>query len=67
VPEVIEDGVTGFIVDNEEQAIMAVNALGRLDRRVICTRFKERFTSSRMAKDYEARYRELVARMRGPS
>ncbi|WLB54723.1 glycosyltransferase family 4 protein [Bradyrhizobium japonicum] len=67
VPEVIEDGVTGLIVDNEEQAIRAVNALGRLDRRVIRIRFEERFTSSRMAKEYEARYRELVARVRGPS
>ena len=34
VPEVVEDGVTGFIVDGEEQAIGAVNDLGRLDRRV---------------------------------
>jgi glycosyltransferase involved in cell wall biosynthesis len=67
VPEVIEDGVTGFIVDNEEQAIRAVNELGRLDRRVVRTRFEERFISSRMAKDYEALYGELVARARGPS
>jgi glycosyltransferase involved in cell wall biosynthesis len=63
VPEVIEDGVTGFIVDNEEQAIRAVNELGRLDKRAVRARFEERFTSSRMAKDYEARYRELVARV----
>jgi glycosyltransferase involved in cell wall biosynthesis len=31
VPEVVEDGVTGFIVDNEEQAVRAVGDLGRLD------------------------------------
>ena len=33
VPEVVEDGVTGFIVENEEQAVRAVGELGRLDRR----------------------------------
>jgi glycosyltransferase involved in cell wall biosynthesis len=61
VPEVVEDGVTGFIVDNEEQAIRAVNELGRLDRRVIRARFEERFAASRMANEYERRYRELLA------
>lgn len=61
VPEVIEDGVTGFIVDGEEDAIRAVRELPRLDRRVIRSRFEERFTAVRMAKEYEARYRELVA------
>ena len=61
VPEVIEDGVTGFIVDGEEEAIRAVRELPRLDRRIIRARFEERFTAFRMAREYEARYRELVA------
>jgi glycosyltransferase involved in cell wall biosynthesis len=61
VPEVIEDGVTGFIVDGEEEAIRAVCELPRLDRRTIRARFEERFTAVRMASAYEARYRELVA------
>ena len=61
VPEVIEDGVTGFIVDGEEDAVRAVRDLPRLDRRVIRARFEERFTAVRMAREYEARYRELVA------
>ena len=60
VPEVIEDGVTGFIVDGEEQAIEAVREAGRLDRRKVRARFEERFVASRMAKEYEARYRELT-------
>ena len=60
VPEVIEDGVTGFIVDGEEEAIRAVRELPRLDRRIIRARFEERFTAVRMAREYEARYRELV-------
>jgi hypothetical protein len=62
VPEVVEEGVTGFIVDDEEQAIRAVNDLGRLDRRVVRARFEERFAASRMAKEYECRYRELLDR-----
>ncbi|MET4218194.1 glycosyltransferase involved in cell wall biosynthesis [Bradyrhizobium sp. LB14.3] len=62
VPEVVEDGVTGFIVDGEEQAIRVVKELRRLDRRVVRARFEERFVASRMANDYETRYRELVAR-----
>jgi glycosyltransferase involved in cell wall biosynthesis len=61
VPEVIEDGVTGFIVDDEEDAVRAVSELPRLDRRVIRARFEERFTAIRMAREYETRYRELVA------
>jgi glycosyltransferase involved in cell wall biosynthesis len=38
VPEVVEDGVTGFIVENEEEAVAAVGQLGRLDRRTIALR-----------------------------
>jgi glycosyltransferase involved in cell wall biosynthesis len=60
VPEVIEDGVTGFIVDGEEDAVRAVRELPRLDRRVIRARFEQRFTADRMAREYTARYRELV-------
>ncbi|MGX4803161.1 glycosyltransferase family 4 protein [Bradyrhizobium guangdongense] len=60
VPEVVEDGVTGFIVDGEEQAIAAVNEVGRLDRRRVRARFEERFAASRMASEYERQYRELA-------
>ena len=61
VPEVVENGVTGFIVEDAEAAIEAVNDLGRLDRRAIRARFEERFAASRMAREYERRYRELTA------
>jgi glycosyltransferase involved in cell wall biosynthesis len=61
VPEVVEDGVTGFVVEGEEQAIRAVNELGRLDRRRVRARFEERFAASRMAREYESQYRELAA------
>jgi glycosyltransferase involved in cell wall biosynthesis len=61
VSEVVEHGVTGFIVGNEEEAVRAVGALPRLDRRAIRARFEERFSARRMARDYEAQYRKLVA------
>jgi hypothetical protein len=51
---------TGFIVDGEEDAVRAVREVSRLDRRAIRARFEERFTAVRMAREYEARYRELV-------
>ena len=61
VPEVIEEGVTGFIVENEKQAIAAVHRLEQLDRRKIRSRFEERFSARRMAKEYEGLYRRLAA------
>ncbi|MBR0800959.1 glycosyltransferase family 4 protein [Bradyrhizobium jicamae] len=61
VPEVVEHGVTGFIVENEAQAIEAVRDLGRLDRRKVRARFEERFSASRMAREYELQYRVLSA------
>jgi glycosyltransferase involved in cell wall biosynthesis len=62
VPEVLEDGVTGFIVDGEEQAIKAVKEAGRLDRSRIRARFEERFAAGRMARQYEESYRKLIGR-----
>ncbi|RQH09495.1 glycosyltransferase family 4 protein [Bradyrhizobium sp. RP6] len=66
VPEVVEDGVTGFIVEGAAQAIEAVKEVVRLDRRKVRARFEERFVASRMAKEYEARYRELTSQARRP-
>src|SRR5262245_7851206 len=62
VPEVIDDGITGRIVDTEEQAATALAEVLALDRRAIRRRFEERFTSSRMAKDYVSIYRALRRR-----
>jgi glycosyltransferase involved in cell wall biosynthesis len=59
VPEVIDDGVTGRIVDTEEQAVSALEEILAFDRRAIRRRFEERFTSTRMAKDYVSIYRAL--------
>jgi glycosyltransferase involved in cell wall biosynthesis len=60
VPEVIDDGVTGFIVEDETGAIGAVDRLGHLSRAKIRQRFEERFTSRRMAQDYLSVYRSLT-------
>ena len=62
VPEIVEDGVTGFIVDNEEEAAQAASQVSRLDRAQVRRAFEERFTARRMAEDYLNVYRRLIAR-----
>jgi glycosyltransferase involved in cell wall biosynthesis len=59
VPEVIEEGVTGFIVDSVEQAVAAVEEAQYLDRARVRQRFEERFSARRMANDYLALYESL--------
>ena len=59
IPEIIEDGVTGKIVDTEEGAIAALSQILSYDRRAVRQRFEERFTAARMAKDYMSTYRKL--------
>lgn len=52
VPEVVDDGVTGLIVDDELEAVAAVKRVSALDRRGVRKRFEERFTAQRMVNDY---------------
>ena len=59
VPEVIDDGVTGFIVDNESEAVAAVNRLGAINRSEVRSAFEQRFTVERMAMAYLSVYRNL--------
>ncbi|MBV8819140.1 MAG: glycosyltransferase family 4 protein [Acidobacteriaceae bacterium] len=61
VPEVIDDGLTGFIVDSEEEAVSAVSKLEQLDRAKVRARFEERFSARRMAREYEDQYQKLIA------
>jgi glycosyltransferase involved in cell wall biosynthesis len=61
VPEVIEDGVTGFIVEDEDEAVRKMGALLALDRAAVRRRFEVRFTAERMAKDYVKVYKKLLA------
>jgi glycosyltransferase involved in cell wall biosynthesis len=61
VPEVIDDGETGFIVEDEQGAIGAAYRLPELSRAKIRARFEQRFTARRMALDYLSVYRSLMA------
>jgi len=60
VPEIVEHGVTGFVVDSVDGGIQAAAAAARIDRRRIRQRFERRFTAERMARDYLAIYRGLL-------
>ncbi len=59
VPEVIDHGLTGFIVPDEAAAISAVGNIDKLDRRLVRQQFERRFTARRMALDYVSIYEEL--------
>jgi glycosyltransferase involved in cell wall biosynthesis len=60
VPEIIEDGLTGRIVSNMDEAVCAVPQVLALDRKAIRRRFEERFSSIRMTKDYLRLYRAMI-------
>ncbi len=59
VPEVIEHGITGFVVANADEALQAIKDIPRLDRRRIRSEFERRFTSARMAAEYVKLYERL--------
>ena len=61
VPEIMDDGLTGFVVENVDQAVAAVGRLGRLFRPSIRSRFEERFSAQAMAREYLAIYEKLVS------
>jgi glycosyltransferase involved in cell wall biosynthesis len=60
IPEVIDDGVTGKVVDSEEDANTALLEILSYDRRAVRQRYEERFTANRMAKAYVSTYRQLL-------
>jgi glycosyltransferase involved in cell wall biosynthesis len=60
VPEIVEDGVTGFIVEDETGAVEAAGRLSQLSRPAIRKGFEQRFTARRMAEDYLDVYHELI-------
>ena len=60
VPEIVEDGLTGFVVEDEKEAVVAAHRLPRLSRGAIRRRFEERFTARRMAREYLLVYRSMV-------
>ena len=60
VPEIIKDGVTGFVVDSEEAALSAIRRLEELDRNRIRAEFERRFTAREMALEYVKLYEKLA-------
>ena len=59
VPEIVDDGITGFIVSSQDEAFAAADRLGELDRGSCRRAFEQRFAAKRMANDYLAIYRRL--------
>ncbi len=64
VPEVVEDGVTGFVVDDVDEAVAAVARVGDLDRGVVRARCAARFSRDRMVDEYVAVYERVLAERR---
>ena len=61
VPEVLDNGVTGFIVKDSDEAVKVVDQVSSLSRQKCRLKFEERFTAARMAEDYVAIYNRLIA------
>jgi glycosyltransferase involved in cell wall biosynthesis len=66
VPEVVRDGVSGYIVPDLQSAVDAVQKLDRLDRKKIRKHFEQHFTASRMAQDYLRIYERVASRKKAP-
>ena len=62
MPELIEDGVTGFLVRTVDQAVAAIGRIGEIDRTACRAQVAERFTVERMADRYLALYRSILGR-----
>jgi len=61
VPEIMEDGLTGFVVDTVDEAVAAIGNLDKLFRPSIRSRFEERFSARAMAREYVKIYEELAS------
>jgi len=62
VPELVEPGRTGFIVESLEDAVKAVRRVADLSRKRCREVFEQRFTATRMARDYVQQFERLIAR-----
>ena len=67
MPEGSDDGLTGRIVDTMDEARAAWPEVLKLDRRAVRARFEERFTASRMARDYVGLYQKQLELYAGDS
>ena len=66
VPEIIENGVTGRIVSDVDEAVRAAPGLLKLDRKAIRAQFEKRFSSARMAAEYGRIYQRMLRRLPTP-
>jgi len=64
VPEIIKDGIDGFLVNTPKQAIDAIQRVGQLNRTVIRQDFENRFTANKMATSYVNAYHKVIASMK---
>ena len=64
VPEVIDHGISGFIVESEDEAVAAISRLQQLARRAVRATFESRFSADQMAKAYVAVYASLLQSQR---
>jgi len=62
LPSLVEDGVDGFVCDDEDELVAALGRLDELDRRAIAARSRHRLSPARMAADYVRLYDEVIAR-----
>jgi glycosyltransferase involved in cell wall biosynthesis len=62
MPELIDDGVTGFLVDTPDEALDAIGRIDTIDRAACRRAVAERFSVDRMADAYVALYREILGR-----
>ena len=62
VPEIIDDGVTGFIADSADGAVTANRRVAEPDRLAVRRRVEARFLAERMARNYVERYRDVLSR-----
>jgi glycosyltransferase involved in cell wall biosynthesis len=60
VSEILEEGVSGFVVDNVASAVQAVQRVSSIDRRRCRRAFEQRFTAARMARDYQSLFTKVL-------
>jgi glycosyltransferase involved in cell wall biosynthesis len=61
VPEIVEHGITGFIVNSIDEAVQAATRIDTLGRPLIRRRFEQRFTAEHMAANYLSAYQRLIS------
>ncbi|MBJ7402551.1 MAG: glycosyltransferase family 4 protein [Bradyrhizobium sp.] len=66
VAEIVENGITGRIVESVEEAVQAMPSLLALDRKAVRARFEERFSATRMAAEYVKLYRKQLRKRPAP-